>query len=162
MPIQYKGISVEHQAVRERAGLFDVSHMGELELRGDKALEFVNSLITNDIARADNGQATYTCCCNERGTILDDLIVYRRAENDVLVVCNASNRVKIATHFAAYARGVCEFRDLSDETALLALQGPKALGILARAGVTLELSTLKSFRFANGTVGGVACTIART
>jgi glycine cleavage system aminomethyltransferase T len=85
MPIQYKGISIEHQAVRERAGLFDVSHMGELELRGDKALELVNSLVTNDIARAADGQATYTCCCNERATILDDLIVYRRAPNDVLV-----------------------------------------------------------------------------
>jgi aminomethyltransferase len=162
MPIQYKGISSEHQAVRERAGLFDVSHMGELELTGDRALELVNSLITNDIARAHNGQATYTCCCNERGTILDDLIVYRRAENDILVVCNASNRTKIATHFAAYARSVCDFKDISDETALLALQGPKALGILARAGVTLDLGTLKSFRFAHGTVAGVACTIART
>jgi aminomethyltransferase len=162
MPIQYKGISLEHQAVRERAGLFDVSHMGELELQGDRALELVNSLITNDIARAANGQATYTCCCNEQGTILDDLIVYRRAENDVLVVCNASNRDKISAHFAAAARGVCEFRDLSDETALLALQGPKALGILSRAGVTLDLTTLKSFRFAHGTVAGVACTIART
>lgn len=162
MPIQYKGISVEHQAVRERAGLFDVSHMGELELRGAKALELVNSLITNDLARAANGQATYTCCCNERGTILDDLIVYRRAADDVLVVCNASNRHKISTHFAAAARGVCEFRDLSDETALLALQGPKALGILSRAGVTLDLSTLKSFRFAHGTIAGVASTIART
>jgi aminomethyltransferase len=162
MPIQYKGISLEHQAVRERAGLFDVSHMGELELTGDKALALVNSLITNDLARAHNGQATYTCCCNERGTILDDLIVYRRAENDILVVCNASNREKIATHFAAHARGVCDFKDISDETALLALQGPKALGILARAGVTLDLGTLKSFRFAHGTVAGVACTIART
>jgi aminomethyltransferase len=162
MPIQYKGISVEHQAVRERAGLFDVSHMGELELTGEKALQLVNSLITNDIARAHNGQATYTCCCNERGTILDDLIVYRRAENDILVVCNASNRSKIATHFAAYARSVCDFEDVSDRTALLALQGPKALGILARAGVTLDLGTLKSFRFAHGTVAGVACTIART
>jgi len=107
MPIQYKGISLEHQAVRERAGLFDVSHMGELELQGDRALELVNSLITNDLSRAQNGQALYTCCCNERGTILDDLIVYRRAEQDILVVCNASNRAKIAAHFAApRARGV--------------------------------------------------------
>ncbi len=85
MPIQYKGITAEHQAVRERAGLFDVSHMGELELRGERALELVNSLITNDLAAAADGQATYTCCCNEQGTILDDLIVYRRSSNDVLV-----------------------------------------------------------------------------
>lgn len=162
MPIQYKGISVEHQAVRERAGLFDVSHMGELELSGERALELVNSLITNDIARAADGQATYTCCCNEQGTILDDLIVYRRAANDVLVVCNASNRDKISAHFAAAARGVCEFRDISDETALLALQGPKALEILQRAGVSVDLGALKIFRFQTGKVAGVSCTIART
>src|SRR6187402_1311610 len=162
MPIQYKGISLEHQAVRERAGLFDVSHMGELELRGERALELVNSLITNDIARAADGQATYTCCCNEQGTILDDLIVYRRAANDVLVVCNASNRAKISEHFAAAARGVCDFRDISDETALLALQGPKALEILARASVSLDLASLKTFRFATGKVAGIDCTIART
>ncbi|HEY3668087.1 MAG TPA: glycine cleavage system aminomethyltransferase GcvT [Polyangiaceae bacterium] len=162
MPIQYKGISVEHQAVRERAGLFDVSHMGELELRGERALDLVNSLITNDIARAADGQATYTCCCNERGTILDDLIVYRRAHNDVLVVCNASNRSKISEHFAAAARSVCHFEDISDRTALLALQGPKAISILAKAGASLDLSTLKTFHFAHGTLAGVACTIART
>jgi aminomethyltransferase len=162
MPIQYKGITVEHQAVREKAGLFDVSHMGELELRGEQALSLVNSLITNDIARAADGQATYTCCCNARGTILDDLIVYRRAHNDVLVVCNASNRAKISAHFHAAARGVCDFKDISDETALLALQGPKALSILAKAGASLDLSTLKTFRFAHGTVAGIACTIART
>lgn len=162
MPIQYKGISIEHQAVRERAGLFDVSHMGELVLTGDKALELVSSLITNDVARAADGQATYTCCCNEQGTVLDDLIVYRRAANDVLVVCNASNRDKISKHFAAAAQGVCEFRDISDETALLALQGPKALDILARAGTSVELGSLKTFRFTTGTVAGIAATIART
>jgi aminomethyltransferase len=162
MPIQYKGISIEHQAVRERAGLFDVSHMGELELRGERALELVNSLITNDIARAADGQATYTCCCNDAGTVLDDLIVYRRATNDVLVVCNASNRDKISAHFAAAARGVCEFEDISDKTALLALQGPQALAVLSRAGVSLDLASLKTFRFAPGTVAGISCVIART
>jgi len=162
MPIQYKGISVEHQAVRERVGLFDVSHMGELELRGPRALSLVNSLITNDIARAADGQATYTCCCNDAGTVLDDLIVYRRATDDVLVVCNASNRAKISAHFAAAARGVCEFEDVSDKTALLALQGPQALSVLQRAGVSLDLGTLKTFRFAPGSVAGVSCVIART
>jgi len=162
MPIQYKGISLEHQAVRERAGLFDVSHMGELQLRGDRALALVNSLITNDIARAADGQATYTCCCNDTGTVLDDLIVYRRASNDVLVVCNASNRDKISAHFAAAASGVCEFEDISDKTALLALQGPQALAVLSRAGVSLDLASLKTFRFASGTVAGIPCVIART
>src|SRR4051812_45414526 len=162
MPIQYKGISVEHQAVRERAGLFDVSHMGELELRGTRALELVNSLITNDIARAADGQATYTCCCNEQGTILDDLIVYRRSTSDVLVVCNASNRAKISAHFAKAAQGVCDFADVSDQTALLALQGPLALSVLARAGVSLDLASLKTFRFAQGTVANISCVVART
>ena len=162
MPIQYKGISIEHQAVRERVGLFDVSHMGELELRGDRALELVDSLVTNDISRAADGQATYTCCCNERGTVLDDLIVYRRAPNDVLVVCNASNRDKISAHFAAAARGVCEFEDISDRTALLALQGPQALAVLNRAGLSSELTSLKTFRFARGQVAGIACEVART
>lgn len=162
MPIQYKGIALEHHAVRQRAGLFDVSHMGELELRGPQALALVNSLITNDIARAADGQATYTCCCNEQGTILDDLIVYRRSTSDVLVVCNASNRTKISAHFAAAARSVCDFEDVSDRTALLALQGPKALGILAKARVSSDLSALKSFRFEPGSVAGIACVIART
>lgn len=162
MPIQYKGISLEHQAVRERAGVFDVSHMGELELHGERALELVNSLITNDVSRAADGQATYTCCCNERGTILDDLIVYRRGEQDLLVVCNASNRAKISAHFAAAARGVCDFADVSDETALLALQGPQALAILTRAGVSLDLALLRPFRFAPGRVAGISTLIART
>ncbi len=162
MPIQYKGISFEHQAVRERAGLFDVSHMGELELRGDKALELVNSLVTNDIARAADGQATYTCCCNEQGMILDDLIVYRRSAWALLVVCNASNRAKIAGHFAAAARAVCDFEDVSDGTALLALQGPRALGILSQAGISLDPSTVTTFRFAPGTIAGIQCLIART
>ena len=102
MPIQYTGIVDEHTAVRTAAGLFDVSHMGELRLRGEWAAHVVDYLVTNDAKKLGDGQAMYTCCCNERGTILDDLIVYRRAENDVLVVCNASNRVKIATHFAAF------------------------------------------------------------
>ena len=162
MPIQYKGISLEHQAVRERVGLFDVSHMGELELRGERALSLVDSLITNDLSRAADGQATYTCCCNERGTVQDDLIVYRRSPSDIFVVCNASNRDKISAHFAAAARGVCEFEDASDRTALLALQGPRALAVLARAGVDLDLPSLKTFRFANGNVAGIQCLIART
>jgi aminomethyltransferase len=163
MPIQYAGgISAEHRAVRERVGLFDVSHMGELRLSGAKALALVDSLVTNDVGRATDGQAVYTCCCNEQGTILDDLIVYRNSSSDILVVCNASNRAKIAAHFAAHARGSCDFRDESEDTALLALQGPKALAVLAAAGGSGEPATLKSFRFRAGSVGGVACTIART
>src|SRR5262245_40502704 len=125
MPIQYKGIVEEHRAVRERAGLFDVSHMGELELDGPGALDAVNALVTNDLRRVSDGQAMYTCACNERGTILDDLIVYRKSRESVLVVCNASNHAKMAGVFAAGAKGRCRFRDATADTALLALQGPR-------------------------------------
>jgi len=163
MPVQYKGIVEEHRAVRERVGLFDVSHMGELELEGPGALELVSSLITNDPARIADGQALYTCCCNEQGTILDDLIVYRRSPERMLVVCNASNREKIVKHFARAAEGKVKFRDASDETALLALQGPRAIETLAAAGSSVDVAQeLKSFRFTDGTIGGVPCTIART
>lgn len=164
MPVQYKGIAAEHQAVRTRAGLFDVSHMGELELRGEHALAVVNHHVTNDLERVVDGQAMYTCCCNAGGTVLDDLIVYRRAKDHVLIVCNASNRSKIAAHFARAAEGHCTFRDSSDETALIALQGPKALAILERAGTSIAdvARTLGSFRFQSAEVAGVAAIVART
>ncbi len=164
MPVQYAGISAEHQAVRTAAGLFDVSHMGELLLKGDHAAAVVDYLVTNDLGRIEAGQAMYTCCCNEQGTILDDLIVYKRSADEVMVVCNASNREKISAHFAKAAAHHCEFEDLSDQTALLALQGPKALGILTRAGMAtgFDVTALGNFRFATTTVAKVECTVART
>jgi aminomethyltransferase len=162
MPIQYKGIAAEHQAVRERVGLFDVSHMGELHVTGPGALAAVDALITNDLSKAENGQAVYTCCCNAGGTILDDLIVYRRGEEDVLVVCNASNRDKISAHFREALQGKAEFRDASDETALIAVQGPRALELLKLAGVSIDVAQLKSFRFADASVADVKVTLART
>jgi aminomethyltransferase len=162
MPIQYEGIAAEHQAVRERVGLFDVSHMGELHVSGPGALAAVDALITNDLSKAENGQAVYTCCCNPAGTILDDLIVYRRGESDVLVVCNASNRAKIAAHFGEALRGKAEFHDESDDTALIAVQGPKALQLLELAGSSIDPSALKSFRFADVTLLGAKVTLART
>src|ERR1700690_559647 len=100
MPVQYTGIVDEHQAVRKAAGLFDVSHMGELVLRGEYAAQVVDYLVTNDAKKLADGQAMYTCACNERGTILDDLLIYRRTRDDWLVVCNASNADKISAAFA--------------------------------------------------------------
>src|ERR1700742_2603481 len=94
MPVQYTGIVDEHQAVRTAAGLFDVSHMGELRLRGEFATHVLDYLVTNDVKKGAIGQAMYTCACNEKGTILDDLIVYRKGQDDWLIVCNASNRAK--------------------------------------------------------------------
>ncbi len=163
MPVQYKGIVDEHNAVRNAAGLFDVSHMGELEMSGPYAAQVVNYLVTNDVSRLGVGQALYTCCCNAKGFILDDLIIYRAADERFLVVCNASNREKIVGVFKQAAENHCDFKDLSDETALIALQGPKAFEVLALCGKdSANLVELKSFHFRDAIVANVRCTVART
>jgi aminomethyltransferase len=163
MPLQYAGISSEHHSVRNHAGLFDVSHMGELEVKGSGAVELVDTLITNDLSRLADGKALYTCACNERGTILDDLIVYRKAADDVLVVCNASNREKIAAHFLARGTPRASVRDASDDYSLLALQGPKAFDVLeARGGERTLRTSLRSFQFTETRVAGVKLVAART
>jgi aminomethyltransferase len=166
MPIQYKGIVHEHNAVRNQAGVFDVSHMGEIRVRGAGAVEFVDWLITNDLGKMNVGRALYTCACNDAGTILDDLIVYKHAPDDVLIVCNASNHEKIRNHVRGEAKRFphVDVTDESDDTGLLALQGPKAFDILAAADrelVSLE-SELKSFQFVRTTLAGEHVTIART
>ncbi len=163
MPVQYEGVVKEHAAVRTAAGLFDVSHMGELELRGPGAGQVVNHLITNDASKLEDGQALYTCACNARGTVLDDLIVYRCAADRYLIVCNASNVAKMSEVFRRGAEGHCDFDDRSDRTALIALQGPRAYDILALAGGdAAALSSLKSFHFRDAVVANVQCTVART
>lgn len=166
MPLQYAGLTSEHHQVRKSAGLFDVCHMGELRISGSNAVPFVNYLIANDLERISLGQALYTCACLEQGTILDDLIIYRHADDDVLIVCNASNRAKVWAHFVAYAQawsGI-ELRDESDSTALLALQGPRALEILAQAEPSLEnlKNELVPFHFRQASLFGCKVTIART
>src|SRR5690606_29914747 len=98
LPIQYSGIVKEHEAVRKAAGLFDVSHMGEIRVIGHGATKFVNHLVTGDLDAISVGQALYGCACNETGGILDDLICYKHAHDDVLIVCNAANRDKIWSH----------------------------------------------------------------
>ena len=162
MPVQYSGLTDEHKAVRTAAGLFDVSHMGELVMSGEHALAVVDYLVTNDLTQLTDGQAIYTCCCNEQGTILDDLIVYRAAADRILIVCNAGNRDKIARVFERAAQDHCTFTDKSDETALIALQGPKAWQILAKAADVHHLATLPAFHFGEATLFGVPCTLART
>ncbi|MGH7438184.1 MAG: glycine cleavage system aminomethyltransferase GcvT [Polyangiaceae bacterium] len=163
MPVQYTGVVDEHQAVRSAAGLFDVSHMGELRMRGEYAAQVVDYLVTNDVKKLADGQAMYTCACNEQGTILDDLIVYRRAEDDWLIVCNASNRDKMSAHFARAAKDHCEFADESDATSLIALQGPKAFEVLGRAGVEgAAIASFKKNTHHDAKVGGVRCTVSGT
>ncbi len=161
MPVQYAGVTTEHQAVRERAGLFDVSHMGELFFEGPESGAVLDTLVTNDIAGLDVGAARYTVACNDGGTILDDLIVYRLEQARYMVVCNASNRAKMAAHFAREVGDRCQFVDRSDAHALIALQGPLAPDVLRDAGGG-ALAELPRFGVAEGGLARAAITVART
>ncbi len=162
MPVQYQGIKAEHEAVRERAGLFDVSHMGEILIEGPNAVAEIDRLVTNDVSKLDVGRALYTVCCNERGFILDDLIVYRLERDKVLVVCNASNREKIVGHFAKHISLETPWNDVSDTWALLALQGPKAEMIMRELRAPEEVVALRSFGVSRATLAGVDLWAART
>jgi aminomethyltransferase len=155
MPVQYPtGITAEHKAVREKAGLFDVSHMGEFIVRGPEAVEFVNHVTTNDVTALNPGQAQYSTILREDGTIVDDCLVYR-ADDRLLMVVNGSN---IDKDFAHVSRFVKDFEvtldDISDKVALLALQGPDAARILQQHTLT-DLSRIKYYEFTSGTVAGV-------
>ena len=162
MPVQYEGIKKEHEAVRTRAGLFDVSHMGEIIVEGPRAVAAVDRLVTNDVSKLDVGRALYTVCCNERGFILDDLIVYRLEAEKILVVCNASNRKKIVDHFSKNIDLETPWHDVSDEWALLALQGPHARAIMRDLDAPEALLELGSFGVTRATVAGVDLWAART
>lgn len=162
MPVQYPtGIVKEHQAVRTAAGLFDVSHMGEFEVRGPEALALVQHLLTNDASRLAVGQAQYTVLCNPDGTALDDCILYR-FDDHYMVVVNAGNLAKDRAWFEQAASGFdVEFADRSDDFGLLALQGPKAQEILARL-TDAALDDIRFYHFARGRVAGRDAVISRT
>lgn len=166
LPIQYSGIVKEHNAVRQAAGLFDVSHMGELWVRGSEAVPFVDHIVTNDLLRISAGQAMYTPACREHGGIVDDLIVYKHDDETVLIVCNASNRAKVWDHLGEQAQGFLglSLQDESDATGLLALQGPNWLKVLGDCapGLSGDIGALKSFRHRSGTLLGHDVTVART
>ncbi|MGH7931970.1 MAG: glycine cleavage system aminomethyltransferase GcvT, partial [Candidatus Binataceae bacterium] len=162
MPLNYgDGIIGEHLAVRSAAGLFDLSHMGEFELRGSRALAVLEHALTNSAARLVDGQAQYTIMCAHDGGTIDDLIVYRRAAEDYMLCVNAANIARDRESLLSLNRDGTEFYDASDETALIALQGPRAEGILARV-TKLALPSILRFRFAGGDVAGAECTVART
>jgi aminomethyltransferase len=160
MPVQYAGILDEHEAVRTRVGLFDVSHMGEVVFRGPKALEALSRVFTNDLSKVVDGQAQYGCLCRDTGGIVDDVVVYRRAADDLLVCVNAGNRDKDFQWLAAHAGGA-EVTNESDAWAQLALQGPLAAQLLQRL-TKVNLSAMRSYRFAPGEVAGVSGLVART
>jgi aminomethyltransferase len=161
MPIQYSSIVEEHRAVRGRVGIFDVSHMGEFWITGPGALETINRLICNDPTRLVDGQALYSPMCNERGGILDDLLVYRVSAERFLMVVNAARHWYDLEWVQLHARG-CRVRDATYWTALLALQGPAAQEQLQLL-TDVELSQIRSYHFARGAkVASVRAMVART
>ncbi len=155
MPVQYpSGITAEHNAVRKSCGLFDVSHMGEFIVTGPGAIDFVNYVTTNDVAKLAVGQAHYSCICNERGTVEDDCLVYR-FEDHLMLVVNASNIAKDWAHIEPRLLTFdAQMEDVSATMALLALQGPLAPAILARH-TDVDLAAITYYHFAVGTVAGI-------
>jgi aminomethyltransferase len=155
MPVQYEGVIAEHRAVRTDAGVFDVSHMGELEVEGPRALELLQAMLSNDVSRLEEGDAQYTLLTNEQGGIVDDLIVYRTGPHRFLLVVNAANREADFAWLAGHELRGSDVRDVSDEYALLAVQGPRALE-------RLGLPKAKAFTWSMGDVDGVEVMINRT
>jgi aminomethyltransferase len=155
MPVQYEGVIAEHRAVRTGAGVFDVSHMGEIEVEGPTAREVLQGVLSNDIDKLEPGDAQYTLLTNEQGGIIDDLIVYRLDEHRYLIVANASNVDAVARWLKDHEQRGSDVRDVSDQYALLAVQGPEAL---ARLG----LPPAKAFTWEMGALDGVEVMINRT
>ena len=155
MPVQYEGVIAEHRAVRTDCGVFDVSHMGELEVEGPRAHELLQSLLSNDLDRIDPGCAQYTLLTNERGGIVDDLIAYRIDPFRYLLIVNAGNSEVAFDWLREREIRGSDVRDVSDQYALLAVQGPHSIE-------RLGLSEAKPFTFAEGEIDGIECIVNRT
>lgn len=147
MPVQYTGIVDEHLAVRRSGGIFDVSHMGELLVTGPGSAGLIQSLVTNDVARLYDGRAMYTVMCNVDGGIVDDLLVYRLAVDRYMMVVNAANIQKDLDWVRNWCGSNATVEDISDATALIALQGPSSIQILSRVAPGLRLADLKYYHF---------------
>jgi len=162
MPVEYSGIVDEHMAVRTRAGLFDVSHMGEIDVRGPDAIPFVNRLTSNDAAKLIDGQAQYSALTTPAGTVIDDLLVYRFAADHLLLVVNAGTTDKDWDWIASH-RGDenVELKNVSADFCQIALQGPDALSILQQL-TAVQLSEIKHYHFTEGAVDGVEAIVSRT
>jgi glycine cleavage system T protein (aminomethyltransferase) len=163
MPVQYAaGTIAEHLRTRTHAGLFDVSHMGEIDVRGPDAIAFVNRIASNDAAKLVDGQAQYSALTTERGTVIDDLLVYRLAEDHLLLVVNAGTTVKDWHWIKSHHVGEnVELRNMSAEYCQIALQGPDAITILQQLTET-PLSEIKYYHFTRGEVDKVTAIISRT
>jgi aminomethyltransferase len=165
LPVQYSGVLNEHTAVRTACGIFDVSHMGEILVEGDGALEFVNYLVTNDVSTLALHQAQYSALCNSHGGIVDDLVIYRTGEKKYFLVVNASNTDKDFLHIKkihdAYSGVKPKIENQSAQFSQIAVQGPKAQQILQKLTKT-NLSEIKTYWCASGVVDGIETLIART
>jgi aminomethyltransferase len=155
MPVQYEGVIAEHRAVRTDCGVFDVSHMGELEVEGPRAHQLLQSLLTNDLERIGPGQAQYTLLTNERGGIIDDLIAYKLDDFRYLLIVNAANSEGDFDWIKERELRGSDVRDVSDRYGLLAVQGPRSLE-------RLGLDAAPAFTFAEGEIDGIACMVNRT
>ena len=161
MPLSYEGSGKEHLAVRKSVGLFDVSHMGRFEIEGPDAVKLINMLTTNNVRSLVPNKAQYSTMCNENGGVIDDLLVYKEFDDKLLMVVNAGNRTKdlnwINSHKSDFN---VEVRDVSDQTALLALQGPKALEVLSRLA-DINLEDIAYYHFNRGNIADVETLISR-
>lgn len=154
MPISYKGIKEEHKCVRENVGVFDVSHMGEFILKGDQALNLIQRVTSNDASTLKPGQAQYSCFPNKRGGILDDLIVYHLEDNNYMLVVNASNIQEDWNWIKAHNTQAVTMSNISDNTSLLAVQGPKATEAL-QSLTDINLAEIPFYHFTKGVFAGV-------
>lgn len=161
MPVQYRGPIPEHMAVRQQAGLFDVSHMGEILVRGKQALPLLQRLTSNDISKLSDGQVQYSALLYPEGTFVDDLLIYRYAADHYLLVVNAANRDKDFAYLCEHRPDQVELSDVGDRYVQLAIQGPRSLEILQRL-TSVDLSAIRYYWFTTGIVDGVQCIISRT
>ena len=162
MPVQYSSIVKEHLAVRESVGLFDLSHMGEIDIKGKGAKELVEKLCTNDVNRLVDGQASYSLLCNDNGGIVDDILVYRHSENSYTLVVNAGNIEKDIAWFRSHNDTGADVSDDSENTVLIAIQGPKSLDILNHCVLDHDITDISFFRFVINDVAGIPAAISRT
>lgn len=154
MPIQYEGVSAEHKQVREKVGIFDVSHMGEFRVSGDQTEAFLQKVTTNDVAKLTDGKVQYSCLPNGRGGIVDDLLVYRFSDKDYLLVVNASNIEKDWKWLQSQNSEGALMTDVSDEYSLFAVQGPKTTDALQEL-TKMDLGSMKYYTFEQGKFAGV-------
>ncbi|ASY14691.1 aminomethyltransferase [Candidatus Planktophila dulcis] len=161
MPIEYPGAGVlaEHSAVRERVGLFDVSHLGKASVKGEGALEFLNSMFTNDLTRIVDSKAQYTLLCNPDGGVIDDLIAYRISDSDFFLIPNASNTTDVVRVLSESAPASITVTNLHEKFAVLALQGPRAVDVVKSLGIN---PTMDYMAFAHVTIAGCDVILCRT